>query len=121
MFSAPPVTLCITCRLHNAVTAPCAVRRRRLLAPIASLSLGAAAAAAAAVPPELAKTAAASALLQSSGVFILCCAGAVFLLASIPALFAIARMAHRAEAVLRVSAEQGGLWAVSAMRIPPGL
>jgi hypothetical protein len=69
-------------------------------APPAALSaaaLSAAAAAAAAQPAPL------PALLQSAGFFILACAGALFLLAAVPAMIALARMALRAESVLRVS------------------
>jgi len=79
--------------------------RRRRAALLAGLSFGTAAAAA----PALASKAGAVAvgfalpsLIQALGVFVLCCAAAAALLASIPALIAAARAANRAEAVLRV-------------------
>jgi hypothetical protein len=72
---------------------PSLPQRRR---PVAIRALPAAAAAAA--PPALQLPA----LLQSLGLLALCCAGAVFLVASVPALFVVARMAHRAESLLKV-------------------
>ncbi|GBF98218.1 hypothetical protein Rsub_11038 [Raphidocelis subcapitata] len=66
-------------------------RRQRAAPPAAAPAAAAAAAASLSLP----------ALLHAAGVFVLCCAGAAFLIAAIPALLAAARAAHRAEAVLR--------------------
>jgi hypothetical protein len=79
--------------------------RRRGPPPPAAAAAGAAAAAASA-----GGALSLPALLHAVGVFILCCAGAAFLLAAIPALWAAARAAHRAEAVLRVGAGAPGPW-----------
>jgi hypothetical protein len=81
-------------------------RRRRGLAPIAAATTASAAAAAAAAG-QAGAALSLPALLHAAGAFLLCCAGAAFLLAAIPALWAAARAAHRAEAVLRVSAAAG--------------
>jgi hypothetical protein len=61
-------------------------------------------AAAAAAAPALAAASSSSlpAVLQSYGVFILCLAAAICLVSAIPALWAAARLAHRAEAVMSI-------------------
>jgi hypothetical protein len=71
----------------------------------AGLSLSAAAAAAATAAAQPAPL---PALLHAAGLFILSCAGALFLLAAVPAMIAVARMALRAESLLRVGGH--GQW-----------
>lgn len=68
-----------------------------------SVAARGASAAAAAAAAAAASQALLPAQLQALGGFILSCACSLFLLAAVPAMIALARMAHRAEAVLRVS------------------
>jgi hypothetical protein len=85
-----------------------------------SLSAAAAATAAAAGAPGLAGAGhlALPALLNSLGAFIASCAGAMFVLAAVPALFALAKLALRAESVLRVSGRCG--WGGRVWRVCEG-